>query len=88
MCRLAACTTISLHGQHGDLQQRDQIERVVVQDTAQQPGVPIADKIVIGRGDLTPWNVLGPLTATEMSFERLQAAVGQSLAPFPSCVVE
>ena len=71
----------SLHRQHSDLQQRNQVQGVVVQHTAHQPGITVANEIMIGGGNLASRDVLGSLAAAEVTFQGLQSTVGQLSAP-------
>ena len=68
--------------------ERDEIERVVMQDRFHRNRVAAADKIGVGRGYLAAGNVAGAMTPAEKPFERLQFAVGQIGPPAATGVMQ
>ena len=74
--------------QHGELQECDQVKRVVVQHAADQPGVSRAYEVVVGSRDFPSGDVITTMPPADDAVQCLQLEVGELVLPVPSSVVE
>ena len=70
------------------IEERNQVERVVMKHRVHIAFEPSADKIGIHAGDRVARNIRRPNSAAHVPFERLQPAVRQVLFPSPAGMVQ
>ncbi len=65
-----------------------EVPLVVLDDERDLAGVAGADEVVVGRGDLAPWDVVAAVAAADAVLEGLELAVGQLVTEGPPRLVE
>jgi hypothetical protein len=82
------CQLSSGRQSQGQIEERDEVERVVMEHRVHVAFEAGADVVSVHGRDAVAGDVVGAMAAADVLFERLQSAVGQLLSPASAGVVE